>query len=439
LARSKKLFVLDTSVLLTEPKSIRSYGTNDVYIPFKVLEELDNQKKRQDTVGSCARSVIRFLDTKRVAGSLHDGVRIAPRQGKIRVVTELGMSNVLEMDVADNQIIATALKLQEKFPGKKVVVVSRDVNMRVKCDALDIPSEDYKLIDTIKESSSLYTGFKTCLVDEQEVDKLYDDSSQVFLSEEDHRGLLPNQFVMLVSNSNEKKTGLSRFIDYNSPLRKTSSFKKGIFGIQPRNKEQCFAFDLLMDPSIPIVSLVGMAGSGKTLQATAAGLLQTVGERNRYEHLIVSRPIQPLDKGIGWLPGDKNEKMMPWLAPIQDSLRYLMGNEQEKLEHYVKHGKIEIEALTYIRGRSIAKAFMILDEAQNLTRHEIKTILTRVGEGTKIVLTGDIEQIDNIYIDKMTNGLTYAIEKMKKYPLTGHITLTKGERSDVATLAAKVL
>jgi PhoH-like ATPase len=247
---------------------------------------------------------------------------------------------------------------------------------------------------------------------------------------------------MLVSNSSEKKTALARFYNYSKPLKRINGeHKQGVWSVRPRNKEQNFAFDLLMDPTVPIVTLVGKAGSGKTLMAIAAGLAQVVEGRSAsaYRRLVVSRPIQPMGKDIGYLPGTMEEKMSPWLMPIQDNLQFLMGNDKETLKMYTDDGTIEIEALTYIRGRSIANSFIIIDEAQNLSAHELKTILTRVGENTKIVLTGDIEQIDNIYVDETSNGLTYAIEKFKSYELSGHITLIKGERSKVATLAAKVL
>ena len=243
---------------------------------------------------------------------------------------------------------------------------------------------------------------------------------------------------MLVSNSNDKKTALARFYKYNDPLVKMYKMDD-VWGIDARNKEQSFALELLMDPDVEVVSLIGQAGSGKTLLAVAAGLEQVLGDDNEYKKLIVSRPIQPLGKDIGYLPGTLEEKMDPWLMPIKDNLEFLLGNDRDTVKMYFEKGVIEIEAITYIRGRSITNAFIIIDEAQNLTRHELKTILTRVGEGTKIILTGDIEQIDNIYIDETSNGLTYAVEKFKEHDISGHITLQKGERSKVATLAAKIL
>ena len=252
--------------------------------------------------------------------------------------------------------------------------------------------------------------------------------------------LHPNQFVMLVSSACEKKTALCRFNNYNSSLEPI--YKPDMaYGVNARNKEQAFAIDLLMDPAVKIVSLVGRAGSGKTLMAIAAGLQQTIGlrEENPYSRLIVSRPVQPMGKDIGFLPGTFEEKMLPWLMPIQDNLQTLLGNNKSALEMYVDSGKIEIEALTYIRGRSISNAYIIIDEAQNLTKHEIKTIITRIGEGTKIVLTGDVEQIDNVYVNETSNGLAHAVESFKDYHISGHMTFRKGERSEVATLASKVL
>jgi PhoH-like ATPase len=283
------------------------------------------------------------------------------------------------------------------------------------------------------------------LIDEEIIDRFYE-KEDVFLEKGKIR-LHPHEFIMLVSNSNEKKTALARFEGYANPLKRVSEFKSGVWGIKPRNKEQSFAFDLLLDPDVKIITLVGRAGSGKTLCAIAAGLSQTLEQHGKkggkpeplYKKMVISRPVQPLGRDIGFLPGSMEEKMLPWLAPIQDNLQYLMGNDKLTLESYMKNGIIEMEAITYIRGRSISNAFIMIDEAQNLTTHELKTILTRVGENTKIVLTGDIEQIDNTYIDETTNGLTYAVEKLKKEELSGHIILHKGERSKVATLAAKLL
>ena len=252
--------------------------------------------------------------------------------------------------------------------------------------------------------------------------------------------LYPNQFLLLISSSNPKKSAICRFSDHKSPLKpiNVKEYSKS-WGVVPRNKEQTFAYDLLFDDDVPLVSLIGRAGSGKTLMAIAAGLEQTVGFAERkYKKIVVSRPVQPMGKDIGFLPGTMEEKMLPWLMPIHDNLEFILGNKNQ-IKSYFEKGQIEVEAITYIRGRSISNAFIIIDEAQNLTAHEVKTIITRVGENTKIILTGDIEQIDNIYTNETSNGLTYAIEKFKHAELAGHITFKKGERSKIATLASKVL
>ena len=284
-------------------------------------------------------------------------------------------------------------------------------------------------------------GSEMCIrdsIDEEIIDRFYE-KEQIFLDDE-KIGLYPHEYVMLVSNSNEKKTALARYEGADKSLRRVSEYKTGIWGIKPRNKEQSFAYELLFDENIPLVSLIGKAGSGKTLMAISAGFEQVLGLKEpKYKKLVVSRPVQPLGKDIGFLPGTMEEKMLPWLKPIQDNIRHLMGDDRTMLEAYVEKGKIEVEALTYIRGRSISNAFVIIDEAQNLTAHEVKTIITRIGENTKVVLTGDIEQIDNVYTNETSNGLTYAVEKFKESELAGHITFRKGERSKLATAAAKLL
>jgi PhoH-like ATPase len=408
-----------------------------------VLEEIDKHKKRQDGVGINARKTIRKLDSLRQKGNLHKGVRIGKGKGLIYAKTydpdDLPFG--FELDNADNEIIGTALTEKKNNLNRNVVVVSNDINMRVKCDSIGLKCEDYNVGQVVDNIEQVYTGFRKHLVDEQVIDRFY--SGEKIIIEEKELKIHPNEYIMLVSNTNDKKTALARFINHNTPIRKINGKfnTKGIWGVRPRNKEQSFAADLLVDPSVKIVSLVGKAGSGKTLLAIAAGLQQVMEDTKEsvYKRLVVSRPIQPLGKDIGFLPGTMEEKMAPWIAPIQDNLQFLMGNDKETLQLYIDNGTIEVEALTYIRGRSISNAFIIIDEAQNLTIHELKTILTRVGEGTKIILTGDIEQIDNTYIDETSNGLTHAVEKFKDYELSGHVTLKKGERSQVATLSSNIL
>tara|TARA_R110000851_G_scaffold5040_7_gene21053 strand:- start:1332 stop:2645 length:1314 start_codon:yes stop_codon:yes gene_type:complete len=434
----KKIYVIDTSVYLTDSESIYHFGNNDIVIPLKVLEEIDNHKKRQDSVGSNARRIIRTLDELRAKGNLQKGVRIEKGKGILRVkgyhpLTELPSD--LNPNLADNIIIGAALTEERENPERKIIVVSKDVNMRVICDSVGIIAEDFRAEKILDKDSELYAGFRTVSVDDQVIDQFY--SGEDILLEE-KVAAHANEFMMLVSNSNDKKSALARYINPHVPLVKVHEFKEGIWGVRARNKEQAFALDILMNPEIAVISLVGRAGCGKTLCAIAAGMEQCLSSKD-YKKLIVSRPVQPMGKDIGFLPGTLEEKMMPWLAPIRDNLEFLMSGDKDTLDMYLERGLIEIEALTYIRGRSIANAFIIIDEAQNLTSHELKTIITRVGEGTKIVLTGDIEQIDNAYIDQTSNGLTYAVEKFKAYDLSGHVTLKRGERSKVASLAAKIL
>ena len=410
-----------------------SFSNNDILIPLKVLDEIDKHKKRQDSVGAQARSTIRKLDQLRAKGNLSKGVRLATGKGivKVKSYNPLCLPDDLDLDDPDNQIIATALSEMEANKSRKVVVVSRDINMRVKCDALAILTEDYQVEQVVAKSDDLYSGLCEVLVDDQIIDNFYEDKP-VHL--DDKIKLCPHQFVMMISNSNPKKSALAKFVNKNSPLSKI--LNPSAWDTKPRNKEQQFALNLLMDPQIPVVSLIGKAGSGKTLLALAAGLEQTLGSNPVYKKVVVTKPVEPVGKDIGFLPGTLEEKMLPWLAPIQDNLQFLMGDDRMTLDMYQEKGRIEIEAMTFIRGRSISNAFIVIDEVQNMTQHEIKTVLTRVGEGTKIVLTGDIEQIDNVYIDATNNGLSYVVERLKDESITGHITLLKGERSKVATIAA---
>jgi len=441
---AKKNYVLDTSVYLTDADALFKFDNHDIYIPLKVLEEIDKHKKRQDSVGINARKIIRTLDELRAKGNLQKGVRLGKGKGVLKAVSYEVLKDVvfpsdLDLRIPDHMIIATAMAVRQEST-RRTCVVSRDINMRVICDSIGMPSEDYTTERVVHSSDELYSGLAIHLVDDQVIDRFYDDED-IYIEEDEVEGQWhPNQYVLMVSNANEKKTCLGRFYTHFQPIKKIVHSKIPDWKISSRNKEQAFAIDLLMDPSVKVVSLVGRAGSGKTLCAIAAGLQQTIGLReNPYDRMIVSRPVQPLGKDIGFLPGTMEEKMLPWLMPIQDNLQFLVGGNRNTLQMYMDQGKIEIEALTYIRGRSIANAFIIIDEAQNLTAHEIKTIMTRVGEGTKIVLTGDIEQIDNVYVNETSNGLAHAVEKFKEYPIAGHVTFTKGERSEVATLASKVL
>ncbi len=443
---AKKNYVLDTSVCLTDADVLFKFDNHDIFLPLKVLEEIDGHKKRQDSVGTNARKFIRILDEFRAKGTLEKGIRISKGKGILKVVSFADLKEIifpadLDLRHPDHMIIATAKTIQSTANSRKTIVVSRDINMRVICDSVGIPAEDYISENAVKSSEELYTGFVVQPFDDEIIDRFYAGEDIMIDEDELQEPLHPNQYVMMVSNANDKKSALAKFRSHYEPLKKVVHRKLPDWKIDARNKEQAFAIDMLMDPEVKIVSLVGRAGSGKTLLAIAAGLQQTIGLRadeNRYSRLIVSRPVQPLGKDIGFLPGTMEEKMLPWLMPIQDNLKFLMG-DRTSLEMYMEKGKIEIEALTYIRGRSISNAFIVIDEAQNLTKHEIKTIITRIGEGTKIVLTGDVEQIDNVYVNETSNGLAHAVEKFKEYHISGHMTFKKGERSELATLASKVL
>ena len=434
----KKTYILDTNVFLTNANSVYEFRNNDIIVPLKVLDEIDKHKKRQDGVGLNARMIIRILDELRSKGNLHKGVRIRKGSGilSVRGYDTEDLPIGCDIKSADNEILTTALTEMKHNPKRKVILVTRDINMRVKCDSLEIKTEDYAPNKVVDDEKHLFTGLKKHLVDDQLIDQFYSGEEVYF--EKDEGDFFPNQFLMLVSNSNEKKSALARFVNHDSKLEKVVEPKDVCWGLKARNKEQTFAMSLLNDPDIPIVTLVGKAGCGKTLLAIAAGLDQVL-EQQRYKKLIVSRPVQPLGKDIGYLPGTMEEKMGPWLMPIQDNIDFLLNGRSKSMEMFFEDGTIQIEALTYIRGRSISNAYVIIDEAQNLTTHELKTIITRVGENTKIILTGDVEQIDSVYLDATSNGLSYAVEKFKDHGLAGHVTLTKGERSKVATLASKIL
>ena len=433
----KKTIILDTNVYLTEAGSILAFGKNNIAIPTIVLDEIDKHKHRQDTAGLNARTMNRVLDALRSKGSLMDGVPLGRGKGKVFAAhfDDAFMPPGMSQDDSDNKIIAIALRLKDK--GHEIAVVSRDLNMRVKCDAHGIECEDYQPQKVISSVENLFTGTQELEVDFSLIDRFY--SGEPFLLEEQKVKLFPNQFLLL-KNEATNKSAICRFEGYNNPLKKVNKFKN-IWGLSARNKEQQYAMDLLFDKDIHVISLTGPAGTGKTLLATACALEQvmnTTSAKGGYDKLIITRPVQPMGRDIGFLPGTLEEKMLPWIAPIRDNLEHLFG-DRTALDMQVEQGTIEIEAMTYIRGRSIANAFMIVDEAQNLTAHELKTIITRVGHGTKLVLTGDIQQIDNSYVDSVSNGLTHAVEKFKEHNIAGHITLTKGERSDLATLASEIL
>ncbi len=438
-----KKFILDTNVLLHDPQAYLKFSDNEVYIPITVIEEIDTFKKDLNEIGRNARYVSRMLDQLRAKGSLTDGVPLE-NGGKLIVVLfprqyADKLPDALSFDRADNRILAVAVALNTNTDSK-VVFVTKDTNLRIKANALGLIAQDY---ESDKVSiDELYSGTLDRLVTGSVVDQFYE---QGYLEEADSTSLLPNQCVMLIDETNISHTALCRYQQKSGKLIPLVKIEKdGIWGIHERNREQHFALDLLLDPAIELVTLVGKAGTGKTLLAIAAGLQKTADE-NKYSRLLVSRPVFPMGRDLGFLPGDVEEKLAPWMQPIFDNIELLLGSVEDRgkrkrgYKELVDMGIMEIEPLTYIRGRSIPNQYLIVDEAQNLTPHEIKTIITRAGEGAKIVLTGDPYQIDNPYVDASSNGLAYVVEKFKGQPVAGHVTLTKGERSGLAELAANLL
>jgi PhoH-like ATPase len=437
----RKTYILDTNVLLHDPQALFHFEDNDLVIPMTVIEEIDRFKKELSETGRNARQFSRIMDALRAKAKLIDGV-VLETGGHLRVdlYTEEHLKCLppeLRIDRGDNRILAVALdvKARSEWP---VVFVTKDTNLRIKADAVGLTAQDYESDKVSLED--LYSGTAEVFLPRQEIDRFY---SQGFLPIEAE--FLPNQCLTLMDEANPSHTALAR---YNSALRQAMPLlrapKEGLWGVHPRNREQQFAFDLLLNEDIQLLTLVGKAGTGKTLLAIAAGLHKSADE-GQYSRLLVSRPIFPLGRDLGFLPGDIEEKLSPWMQPIFDNVELLLGAVEEGskrkrgYKELVDLGILEIEPLTYIRGRSIPKQYMIVDEAQNLTPHEIKTIITRAGEGTKIILTGDPYQIDNPYIDSASNGLTYVVEKFKGETIAGHVTLSKGERSCLAELAANLL
>jgi len=437
-----KNFILDTNVLLHDPQSLFRFQDNNIIIPITVIEEVDRFKKDMNETGRNARQISRILDTMREKGSLSSGVTL-PGQGTLRVelFSEVYLKRLpvdLRVDSGDNRILAVALDMRDRFPDTQLIFVTKDTNLRIKADTIGLTAEDYES-DKI-DIQELYSGTRSVEMPPDTVDRFY---GQNWL--EAPEGLSPHEFITIVDSTNPSHTAICRHDAVSGrivPVRKVP--KEGIWSIFPRNREQSFALDVLMDDSIKLVTLVGKAGTGKTLLAIAAGLHKTA-EENVYNRLLVSRPVFPMGRDLGFLPGDIEEKLTPWMQPIFDNVELLIsGHESEKrhnkgYKELMAMGLLDIEPLTYIRGRSIPNQYLIVDEAQNLTPHEIKTIVTRVGQGTKIILTGDPYQIDNPYVDSSSNGLSFLVERFKGEKIAAHVTLTKGERSELAELAANLL
>ncbi|MCY7675123.1 PhoH family protein [Bacillus safensis] len=438
-----KIYVLDTNVLLQDPNSIFSFEDNEVVIPAVVLEEVDSKKRYMDEVGQNARRVSRLIDGLRSKGKLHEKITLESK-GTLRI--ELNHRSFHELQeifiekTNDNRILAVAknLSLEEetKPNGRPVILVSKDVLVRVKADAIGLQAEDF-LSDRVLQNEDIDNGYHELYIPTEQLNTFYK-QSQLLVKEVTSAPLNPHQFVIMKGNEGGSALGM---LDQKAENVKRLIYdQEHVWGIRPKNVQQTMALELLLRRDIPLVTLIGKAGTGKTLLALAAGLMQTE-DLGMFKKLIVARSIVPVGKDLGYLPGEKEEKLRPWMQPIFDNLEFLFNTKKPgELDAILAGiGSIQVEALTYIRGRSIPDQFIIIDEAQNLTKHEVKTLLTRVGEGSKIVLMGDPEQIDHPYLDSLNNGLTYVIERFKGQQISGHVKLVKGERSGLAQLAADLL
>ena len=438
----RKIFVIDTSVLLYDARAIHSFPGNDIILPLVVLDELDRKKEKQGLVGENARYVNRYLDSLRVQGNLHAGVNISDVNQTIRV-SLTGFDNVpvgLDPNNSDNKIISCVLD-NMKNTDQNVVMVTKDINFRVKCDALGIKSEDYYKDKVIQTQDEFYKGYSDIEVpDHRLIDRLFDekatdeDTSTIIES----LGRIPNQNEFLCIK-NQNKSFLGVFTENSvQKIRTDKEIDEGLVGIRSRNREQLYALNALNNDNIPLVTVTGLAGSGKTfitLMSAISGL-----NRGVYERIIFTRNIQPVGRDIGFLPGDMNEKMMPWMAPIMDNFRHAFKDKDLTYFSAMRQkGTIEIAPLSFMRGRTFNNTYLIMDESQNATIHELKTVITRMGEGSKIVLLGDIDQIDTPYIDSLSNGLTIVAEKFKNEKVSAHIQLKKGERSYLSSVAAKII
>ena len=443
----KKNFVLDTNVLLHDPSALTSFADNNVCVPIYVIEEIDHFKKELSELGQNARHASRMLDRFRERGDLRTGVEIQ-EGGKLRVLfasaDHLKEMSPYHKDISlshlmDRLIVGTALELRKAEPEIPVVFVTKDTNLRIRAVAMGLHAEDYSKEN--RDVSELYTGTGDVHVEGDSIARLFKSEP---VPVPDGMTFCENQYLVARNPVNPSQSALARVNAKEGTDQRIVELKDPVWGIRPRNKEQHFALDALLRDDIKLVTLIGKAGTGKTLLAIAAGL-QKVAEEQTFTRLLVSRPIFPLGRDIGYLPGDVEEKLNPWMQPIHDNVEFLMGLSRpdrrggRSYRELQDMGLIEVEPLTYIRGRSIPSQYMIVDEAQNLTPHEVKTIITRVGDGTKIVLTGDPYQIDNPYVDSVNNGLIYVSERFKQSRLAATVTLTKGERSELAEMAANLL
>jgi PhoH-like ATPase len=442
-----KNYILDTNVLLHDPNSLLNFEENSVLIPIEVIEEIDRFKRESTELGQNARAVSRMLDSFRGEGRLSEGVKL-PTGGKLKVIFQKNGNNgngngnghgenIFNPHTVDNRILTLASGIQKAQPRNDTILVSKDINLRIKADALGLQAEDYETDRVFIKD--LYTGMLEIQMPPSEIGSFRANGE---LEINGGKKYFPNEYCALVDETNPKKAALAKVDASGTKLVPIIDCREGVWGIKPRNREQHFALDALLDDRIKLVTLMGKAGTGKTLLAMAAGLKRTVHDRE-FRRLVVARPTISMGKELGFLPGSLEEKLAPWMQPIHDALEMLsdlnMGQEHRRSGDLMRSGSIVVEALSYIRGRSIANQFMIIDEAQNLTPLEVKTIITRVGHGTKIIFTGDPYQIDNPYVDSSSNGFNYIVSKFRSEAVAAHIELQKGERSELAELAANIL
>ncbi len=436
----KKNYILDTNVLLHDPHSLLSFQENNVLLPIEVIEEIDRFKRESSELGQNARSVSRTLDGLRGAGRLSEGVAL-PTGGRLRIIFQKNSPRnghaIFSADSVDNRILSLAFTIKKSQPKSQTVLVSKDINLRIKADALGLLAEDYESDRVLIQD--LYTGMREMTVDAARM-AAFRANSELELN--GGKQYFPNEYCTLIEETNSKRTALTKVDPTGTRLVPIIDSREGVWGIRPRNRDQYFGFDALLDDRVKLVTLMGKAGTGKTLLAMAAGLKRTVMDRE-FRRLVVARPTISMGKELGFLPGSLDEKLAPWMQPIHDALEMLgdlnMGHEHRRSGDLMRSGSIVVEALSYIRGRSIANQFMIIDEAQNLTPLEAKTIITRVGSGTKIIFTGDPYQIDNPYVDSSSNGFNYVVSRFRAEPVSAHIEFQKGERSELAELAANIL
>ncbi|HXG49381.1 MAG TPA: PhoH family protein [Methylomirabilota bacterium] len=434
-----KNYILDTNVLLHDPNSILSFKENHVLIPIEVIEEIDRFKRESSELGQNARTVSRMLDGYRSQGRLSEGVRL-PNGGLLRIVFKANgeaKEPPPSRDTVDSRIVALTQAIQRSDARRPTILVTKDINLRIKADALGLQAEDYES-DRVM-ITDLYSGIFELVVSPERMAAFRATGSLELPSGTHYH---PGEYCTLMEETNPKRTALAKVDPSGRRLVPIVDCREGVWGIKPRNREQHFALDALLDDRVKLVTLMGKAGTGKTLIAMAAGLKRTVLDRE-YRRLVVARPTVAMGRELGFLPGSLEEKLNPWMQPIHDALELLsdlnMGHDHRRSADLMRSGHIVVEALSYIRGRSIANQFMIVDEAQNLTPLEAKTIITRVGHGTKIVFTGDPYQIDNPYVDSSSNGFNYLVSRFREQAIAAHVELQRGERSELAELAANLL